>query len=262
MKMEKLRNPENPEVCHMFWHGNFTLMEKAAVSSFVKHGFKVNLWSYQGLEVDGAISRNAEEILPESDLHKYSQYHPIHKIHNTLTAFADLFRIVVLTKEEGWWFDTDCFCLVNQSKFYNLRSTLGENRFLTGKHLLINEPNKSCANVAAMWMTADEASILKETLLELFKKYNNKLPIWGMSSPRLIQSHVDNYKLYKNTVDEKYFYEIHWTEPDLYSDPAKLSTALRRIKNSYLTHVWNSSAEKADYVKDGSLMDYLINGKL
>ena len=257
--MKKL---SKPEVCHMFWYGNFTLMERAAVSSFVKHGFEVNLWSYQGLEVEGATSRNAQEILPESDLHKYSQYHAIHKIDNTLTAFADLFRILVLTKEEGWWFDTDCFCLVDQSKFYNLRSTLGENRFLTGKHLLINEPNKSCAGAGAMWMTTTEASILKETLLALFKKHNNKLPIWGMSSPLLIQSHVDKYKLHKNNIDEKYFYEIHWTEPDLYSDPTKLSAALRRLKSSYLTHVWNSSAEKANHIKEGSLMDYLIKGKL
>ena len=64
--------------------------------------------------------KNAEEIVPKNYLGKFTS----NSQKKMLSAFSDYFRYKLLTKNGGWWFDTDCYCLKNVEEF----SKLSENR--------------------------------------------------------------------------------------------------------------------------------------
>lgn len=91
---------------HMFWaYGNLRQLEQIAAASFVRQGYKLNLWTYGTMSnaPQGVRLRDAREILPESSvfLNQRSSY----------AGFSDLFRYAVLTKAGGLYADTDVIAL-------------------------------------------------------------------------------------------------------------------------------------------------------
>ena len=99
----------NIEYANFFWHGaSLSLQEYICISSFVKNGFKVRVYSYNNLTIpEGAELSDASEILPVTDLRKYTQA----GMSGNLAAFSDAFRYHLIDKRGGWWFDTDVICL-------------------------------------------------------------------------------------------------------------------------------------------------------
>ncbi len=89
-----------------FWHGPLSWLEQLSVSSFLRHGHGIEIYSYDPLEglPAGAILRDAAEILPRDQLTFY-------KGKGTPGVFSDRFRLCLLQQGRGLYSDLDVYCL-------------------------------------------------------------------------------------------------------------------------------------------------------
>lgn len=249
------------ETANFFWHGDLTRLELTAIKSFVYHGFNVNFWNYDGKHVDGCVTRDANEILPQSDLIKYYYIHPVDVIngvepHPSLAAFSDVFRIKLLNDVGGWWFDTDCICLTNQHNYYRLRQ---EQSFIAGL-----EDDKSIAS-GVLFVGDDYKHKLMEKMQLILDRYstNDKNEIhlgqWGILGPAMITEFMHEHGL--RAVSKDAFYQWSYYQIDYFVNPAYTEAAIEGLKYSFLIHAWDSLLQKNNFnknvVQHGTLLDYL-----
>ena len=105
---------------NFFWIGNLSNYEILTLKSYISNGFDVKLWTYENKIPNIAIIKdldlkieNAEKILEEDLIYKFSQGSQ----KASPASFANLFRLHLMIKEGGWWFDLDCICLKNVKEF-------------------------------------------------------------------------------------------------------------------------------------------------
>ena len=97
---------------HMFWaYGSFSNVEKIAAASFVKNGYRLNIWTYGDISnaPAGVTLKDAREILPESLFFSLPN--------GSCAPFSDFFRYAVLNKVGGLWVDTDLIALKPLKEF-------------------------------------------------------------------------------------------------------------------------------------------------
>lgn len=89
-----------------FWHGPLSWLEILCIASFVRHGHRVLVYSYDTIEnlPDGAEWRDASEVLPRERLVFY-------KGKGTPGVFSDHFRYAVLRSGLGIYADLDIYCV-------------------------------------------------------------------------------------------------------------------------------------------------------
>ena len=89
-----------------FWHGPLSWLERLSITSFLRHGHTVEIYAYEPLQgvPEGAIVRNAAEILPPDQLTFY-------KGKGTPGVFSDRFRLCLLQQGKGLYSDLDVYCL-------------------------------------------------------------------------------------------------------------------------------------------------------
>ena len=89
------------------WIGSsLSIVEQLALASFVKHGHRVELFTYENVKniPEGVIIRDGREILDSTNIFMY-------KKKPSYSGFANWFRYEMLYKEGGVWIDTDVVCL-------------------------------------------------------------------------------------------------------------------------------------------------------
>jgi hypothetical protein len=212
----------------------------------------------------GVTLRDIREFLPEEHKYKYKQAHPFgltqdnNKEYSTLAMFSDAFRIMALRQFGGWYFDTDCFCLKDQSEFKKLKQDKniviayeGKNNWYAGSAILYFK-NYEIANL----FCADFEKCCVE--------YNYEFPEWALAGPRLVSQTIINNNLSNEVLSSETFYPINWTEMELFIDKNLINTAKEKSKNSYVTHVWNSQLNQKYDLKgkvppQGSHLEELFN---
>jgi hypothetical protein len=230
--------------------GELSQFEISCITSFVKAGFNVKLWSYNNLSIPGVESCDASLVLPHEQLSLYKQKHHSGK-DETSTAFSDAFRFNLIHKFGGWWFDADCFCLKTANDFYQLRKNC---EFVAGLESNVHPFVGSAAFYANERCSALLVKELEKTCLE----YNYSFPIWGMIGPRLITNFVHDNKLYDSILDQSHFFSIGVEECKLLTKTSASSNASSLIADSYVVHIWNSVVSTST-VEPGSLLDTLIS---
>jgi hypothetical protein len=244
------------EIANIFWHGELTKLEIATVKSYINHGFKVKLWSYTNLQIDGAESCNANEVLPD---HKMFEVVDSKINGNVLkkskaTTFSDMFRYYLLKNNEGWWFDADAICLKNSEEFKKLRE----------KEIVAGYLEKGYPQIANGVLHMNNQ--LCKSLVNHFEDFNNSdstNDTWGHYGPSYITKFLNDYGLIDQVLPYSVFYAINWNEFDLFTDWQLINRGKEMIKNSYITHVWNTEFELRGLDKNnppiGSLLEELIN---
>lgn len=102
-------------IAHFFWHGRpLSLWTRVCLASFVRHGFDVRLHAFDDLDVPAGVQViDASRVLPLDFAAK-----TVHAgVRGSLANFSDFFRYRLLAQEDGWWFDTDVFCVAPPSAF-------------------------------------------------------------------------------------------------------------------------------------------------
>lgn len=89
---------------HMLWvEGELSRLARLGLTSFLRHGYTVNLWTYDGgaLKSTGATLQDAASIMPKPD--------------GALAGFTDMFRYRLLSLHGGVWADVDVVALTGDS---------------------------------------------------------------------------------------------------------------------------------------------------
>lgn len=89
-----------------FWHGPMSWLEALSIASFVRHGHRVEVYSYDAVPglPDGAVACDAADVLPRERLMFY-------KGRGTPGVFSDLFRMTGLRQRRGIYADLDVYCV-------------------------------------------------------------------------------------------------------------------------------------------------------
>ncbi|HEV7346303.1 MAG TPA: hypothetical protein VGN60_11805 [Devosia sp.] len=89
-----------------FWHGPMSWLEALSIASFSRRGHPVEVYSFEPIPglPDGAIARDAAEVLPRERLMFY-------KGRGTPGVFSDLFRLTGLRQGRGIYADLDVYCV-------------------------------------------------------------------------------------------------------------------------------------------------------
>ena len=93
-------------IIQALWIGDdLTNLEKLCVQSFLDNGHEFHLYTYADIGgiPDGAVVKDGNEILPESEIYTGSR--------TGYAAFSDYFRYHLLYKKGGWWVDMDTVCV-------------------------------------------------------------------------------------------------------------------------------------------------------
>lgn len=89
-----------------FWHGPMSWLEALSIASFIRHGHRVEVYSYDPVPdlPEGAVACDAADVLPRERLMFY-------KGRGTPGVFSDLFRMTGLRQKRGIYADLDVYCL-------------------------------------------------------------------------------------------------------------------------------------------------------
>ncbi|GFE58489.1 glycosyltransferase [Geobacter sp. AOG1] len=213
-------------IANFFWHGScLSLQEHVCISSFIKNGFDVRVYSYTDLEVPkGATLCDASEILPASDLSKYTQA----GMKANLAAFSDVFRYQVIRKKGGWWFDTDVLCLASSSQFVQI---------LSAKDIKVSAGFQS-PDVIACGVLYLDYSCLTNKILDEIENVGTEFD-WGAIGPTLITRVINELNLRHLVEPEIFFYPIHYSQFRRMFDPAWTDWCKSRVDGSLSVHLWN-----------------------
>lgn len=236
----------NANVANFFWVGNISIYEILSIKSFIDNGFNVNLWTYQNsfenideLAILDVNICDASKILDKKLMYKFSQG----KQKSNPASFANLFRLELLQKVGGWWFDLDCICIKDVSKFEALA--------LNKKYIFGLEYKNYVGNSVLYFQDKTLLQdLIKRVYLEIDK--NNYKFYWGQIGPDLISSFLLKTNLINEAVEQKYFYDI----------PAKKFNSLLKVREEYqevqtyfdkdalVCHIWNEMFKKHIYNKN------------
>ena len=218
------------ESANFFWHGNpLSLYEKLCISSFVHHGFEVNVWSFMDLDIPkGATLKDASEILPEDWLFKYKQSGK----EGCLAAFSDIFRIVLLYKQPGvWWFDTDSMCLKDESEYAKLKE---------GKQIVAGWEEPSHYNVGIGALTIPDQTVAFDMMCEQKKITDVTEDLhWTQIGNRVVTLYCEKHNMLDQFVDIPVFYPISFYDWKTIYDVNLTESLLDKSKDSHMTHLWN-----------------------
>jgi hypothetical protein len=211
---------------NFFWNGHFSLYEYACISSFIKNNFKVQVFAFDDKMIipDGATLRDARDIVSEELLYAYT----LSGQKGSMAGFADAFRIHLLKKEGGWWFDADVLCLKSADAF-------AETVKRKEKKVSIGYQNSKYINNGVIY--ANDERFVDKLLLELEKiGYDGQ---WGDTGPKLITTAINTlgYKDYIDPVEQ--YYPIDG--PDLIKllDPYFNIWSHSKVSSSSAVHLWN-----------------------
>ncbi len=247
------------EIANLFWHGELTELERICIESFVKHGFHTKIWSYTGIQINGAESCDARLVLPEENLTKYKQRHfqvndGTKEFYSSMAAFSDAFRWNVVNKFGGWWFDTDCYCLRPSKDFVELRKD---------KPLVacIQDHKKPSINSGVFYADYNTSLKLIDELNTLCERYNYNFDDWGIIGPLLISDVIQINDLQDCVVSTEKFYSIEYNQFVNFINPELKEISKSYIADSYVSHIWHSqlilhNVDKNNPPKDSLLKEF------
>lgn len=210
-------------IANFFWDKNkISLFEYCYLKSFLKNNFQVNVYSFNKIKLPRGVNlRNASKILPKNEIKKF-----IHQgVKGCPAAYADKFRIELIKKNKGWWFDMDILCLKNASEFYKLEK----------KDIIIGLETDDFVNNAVLKISNFEL------LNEISKEISNAGYIikWGEIGPKLITKILKRNNYFKKALDKNYFYPINFKNFDYLILPKHYSKAKKICKKSFTVHNYN-----------------------
>ena len=273
----KVPNPDSNLLPVMgLWIGDhLPASVRLSMVSFLAHGHQYRLYAYQKFDniPSGVELRDANEILPKEHVYKigWRGYSP----------FSDWFRWELLSREVGWWVDTDCVCLkpldiagelvvgmeTGQSleKLKEHVSALKPRRVFLDKtkrnNILINNAVIKCENPEHRVVRKLRQYCRKPAYLFMRKKFRWHKPQRALSKVlqgRAMMHHRLGLRLggpimltkiliamgaCEDVKSREFFYPVHWSDrEDLFND--KYADIENPFPNSYIVHWYDALGRK------------------
>jgi hypothetical protein len=211
---------------NFFWHGApLGLFERVCIASFIRHGFTVQVFSYDGLSVPaGARLMDAREILPADHLYRYTQ----DGLPRNLPAFSDAFRYHLLAAGHGWWFDTDVLCLAPAASFAaRVRSKKIP--------IALGYEDGEFINGAALYL--QDEMVLAALMAELQARGTSF--DWGAIGPKLLTAVIQRLGLEWAVDPPETFYPVYHSDIGQLERPADRERCLELTRGSLALHLWS-----------------------
>jgi hypothetical protein len=219
-----MNSSSKKNIANFFWHGGkLTIYDLACLKSFSKNGFKVIVYSFDKLKLPKKIiNKDANILLNKNEHRKF--IHGGKK--NCLAAYADKFRIILQSKNLGWWFDLDVMCLKKHKSF---------NKLQKNKKLIIGYETDNKVNNAVLKINSN---LVSTSLLKKIDETGYKFE-WGKIGPTLLNDYINNHDLKREVLNKNYFYPINFKNIELLFNPNKVNEAIKLTNKSFTIHLYN-----------------------
>lgn len=249
-----MENDIKLEPVQSLWIGKqLSKVEQLCIQSFLDHGHPFHLYTYEdiGNVPAGTQIFDAGSVIAHDKIFRFEDGWG----KGSVSGFADLFRLLMLQKNGGWWVDMDIICL---KPFTFKQATIicssneGEYGSLAN-NCVIKAPKNS--------------PLIKYCLDELARTDLKKMT-FGSAGPFLFQKAVKELKMEDHIVPYQYFNPISWKFIDELvlgnmTSVNKLKELLRPIlkpetmpgrrimPNTYAVHFWNEVWNAGKLDKNG-----------
>jgi hypothetical protein len=234
--------------------GQLSNVERLCIKSFLDNGHDFHLYAYEEIHnaPEGTQIHDARSIITEDAIFTYKEGWA----KGSVSGFADLFRLLLIQKNGGWWVDMDIICL---KKFDLQADTVFCSSDETGYGSLVN----NCV------FKAPKDSLFITYCLAQIAAIDLKTMSFGMAGPFLFQKAVKELALEDLVVPFEYFNPITWRNVGdvilgKMSLKKKIKESLRPIlkpktlqgrritADSYAVHFWNEVWKAGNFDKNGS----------
>jgi hypothetical protein len=211
------------ETVASFWHGGpLSSFEQLSLNSFVRAGYRVELYAYRELDVPEAVElRDARDVLPESSLFANVD-RP-----GSFALFSNWFRYRLMSESGCTWIDTD--------------SVLIGPRLPDSPYLFGWEDDQQ---INGAFLRFPRGSELQRRLLDaaqvLEDPVERDVP-WGTFGPKLLTRTVEGLGLAAHALEVSALYPIHYSDAWRLFDPRSLRWCRERAKGAVALHLWNSA---------------------
>jgi mannosyltransferase OCH1-like enzyme len=199
------------------WVGaQLSVMEQLSVSSFLLNGHEYHLYVYDemGNVPEGAVVKDAAEILPRSSIFQY-------KHQASYAGFANFFRYKLLLERGGWWADTDVICLRPFD--------------FAGRHVFATETCRGEEFITSGIIKAPAGSPVMAYAWEVCQRKNPSELVWGETGPRLMTEAVGRFSLAHRKEPPGVFCPLEYSEWHKMLEPDFEGFG----RDTYAVHLWN-----------------------
>lgn len=209
---------DNANVVRMFWYGTtLSPYERLSIASFLKHGHRVEVFSYNELSLpDGAVRVDASTVLPEREVFTYQ--HGAGK--GSVSAFSNLFRYKMLHELGGIWADCDVLCL---RPMHDLPAAC--------------VAREDDATVATGVMRFPPGHALPGELYKQAVALGKNI-VWGQIGPQLLTRLLPQFPDVE-ILPAQSFYPVHWREAWRLVLAGEHNYCAGAAEGSYAVHWWN-----------------------
>ena len=210
------------ETVRSFWQGNrLPPLVRACLGSFARQGHRVELYSYQTLDVpDGVTLSDATLVLPSGALSQFQGH---------VAAFADLFRYQLLHDRGGWWVDTDVYCLTATLPAVERAWAPEENGRLNNAILKFPAGDPVCA---LLLQRARERANVRA------RERATEPNCWGALGPALVTEVLGQAEASSHGGTRADFYPLHWLEAHYLWLPEYRAEVRARLERGVFLHCW------------------------
>lgn len=201
-----------------FFDGALSRQERACLTSFVRAGHSVSLFSYAPVDLPpGLWARDASEILPRSAFYRDDTGGP-HS--GTVSQFTDHFRYAMIAQTGLIWIDTDVICLKAD---------------WPQRDWLLAQQDQCLVNGAILGLPRNHPFLSRA--LEVAERLRG-ISVWALAGPHLLTALVWKFGLSGQMLTTNELYPLH------YSRAADLLRSLRPDERLYIPesalciHLW------------------------
>jgi hypothetical protein len=234
--------------------GKLSKVEQLCIQSFLDNGHAFHLYAYEPIlnAPEGTRIMDARLIMPEDAIFVYKSGWGT----GSVSGFADVFRLMLIQKNGGWWVDMDIICLKPLDLIADtvFCSSFEENYGQVVNNCIFKAP-KNCDFI--------------RFCLEEIDKIDLGTMSFGMAGPFLFQKAVRELQLGANIYTYEYFNPISWknvgelilgkmtlkaTVKEVFRPIFKPGTMRgRRLSpQSYTVHYWNEVWTVNQFDKNGT----------
>lgn len=234
--------------------GNLSKVEQLCIQSFLDCGHDFHLYAYEKIDNIPAGTKllDAREILPEEKIFRYKKGWA----KDSVSGFADVFRLEMVKKNGGWWVDMDMICL-KKLDFTDDLIFCSSYEFEHGA-LVNNCIFKAPKNHPFLVYCLDE-----------IKKIDLENMDFGLAGPFLFQKAVKNLGLESKVKPYETFNPICWKFlADLVLGKLPIKAQIKEwfrpilkpetmhgrkiMPHSYTLHLWNEVWKSGNFDKNGN----------
>lgn len=245
---------------HMFWaYGPFSQLEQICASSFIQQGYDLTIWTYGGLDnaPGQCVLRDARDLIPEDRIFTYKN--------GSYSAFANLFRYVLLNRWGGLYVDTDVIALKGPSALPDESFLVEERQPFRGAKAIrrlrqaLKHAQKTNINPCVIHQKSPQAGNIMDMAEAFASRYPTELLEWGVTGPKLVNTLHDQFpQLSFRTMPPSFANSVNWWEC-----PAPLLKAGGRLdEDAVFLHCYNEMWRRAGIDKNAPFPNDSIMGSL